>query len=113
MNYKTVILTVTKGLALLLVLTILLPSAVKLTHAFNHQTHDVCESDDEAYTHFHQSDLDCNFYKFKLTENQFYAVFNYKEQLTSPFLEQALEHYISFNNHQQLSNFLRGPPQLV
>jgi hypothetical protein len=97
----------------MLVLAVLLPSAVKLTHVFNHHTHEVCESDDKSNTHFHESDLDCDFYKFKLTKNQFFVITKYKKQKPHPFLKQKLDYYISFNNYQQLTRFLRGPPQLV
>jgi hypothetical protein len=97
----------------MLVLVVLLPSAVKLTHAFNHHTHEVCESDNDSITHFHQSDLDCDFYKFKLNNNQFFVLTEYELKTILPFSKEKLEHYISFNNYQQLSRFLRGPPQLV
>ena len=113
MNTKTVILSVFKALAIVLVLAVLLPSAVKLTHAFNHHEHEVCESDNESKTHFHESDLDCDFYKFKLTKNQFFVLSKYETKAILPFSKEKLEHYISFNNYQQLSRFLRGPPQLV
>ena len=91
----------------------LLPSAVKLTHVFNHHEHEICESDDESKTHFHESDLDCDFYKFKLNKNQFFVLSKYRKKAEFPFSKQTLEYYISYNNHQQLSTFLRGPPQLV
>ena len=97
----------------MLVLAVLLPSVVKLTHAFTHHTHEVCEFDNESTTHFHESDIDCDFYKFKLTENQFFIVFKYEKSLKTLQLTQKQEHYISFNNYQQLTRFLRGPPQLV
>ena len=94
-------------------LIVLLPSAVKLTHAFNHHTHEVCESDNQLKTHFHESDLDCDFYKFKLNKNQFFVLSKYDNNTDIPFSKESLEHYISFNNYQQLSRFLRGPPLLV
>jgi hypothetical protein len=97
----------------MLVLAVLLPSAVKLTHAFNHHTHEVCESDNESVTHFHESDLDCDFYKFKLNKNQFFTIINSEVRLYNPFLKQEVNYYISFNNLQQLIRFQRGPPRLV
>lgn len=113
MNIKTVITSVFKTLAITLVLAVLLPSAIKLTHAFNHHTHEVCESDNESKTHFHESDIDCDFYKFKLTKNQFFVLSKYEKSAEFQFSKQKLDYYISFNNYQQLTRFLRGPPQLV
>ncbi|WP_296384811.1 hypothetical protein [Winogradskyella sp.] len=113
MNFKTVITSIFRVLALILVLAVLLPSVVKLTHAFNHHTHEVCESDNEATTHFHESDLECDFYKFKLTKNQFFVLSKYEKNAKFQFSKQKLDYYISFNNYQQLTRFLRGPPQLV
>lgn len=113
MIIKTVITSVFKALAILLVLAVLLPSAVKFSHAFNHHTHEVCESDNDFQTHFHESDIDCDFYKFKLTKNQFFVLSEYEKKAEFPFSKQTTEHYISFNNFQQLTRFLRGPPQLV
>ena len=102
-----------KVLAITLVLAVLLPSAVKLTHAFNHHTHEVCESDNDFKTHFHQSDVECDFYKFKLSENQFFILSEYNQKAHFQFSKDNLDYYISFNNYQQLTRFLRGPPQLV
>jgi len=100
-------------IAIVLVLAVLLPSAVKLTHAFNHHTHEVCDSDNNTNTHFHESDLDCDFYKFKLTENQFFVVSKYEKNTDFQLSRLETDDYTSFNNYQQLTRFLRGPPQLV
>jgi len=97
----------------MLTLAVLLPSAIKLAHIFNHHKHEVCESDNKSKTHFHKSDLDCDFYKFKLTKNQFFVLSKYDIKTKFPFLSETTNYYISFNNHQQLTRFLRGPPQLV
>ena len=113
MNIKAIIVSVFKVLAIVLVLAVLFPSVVKLSHAFNHHTHEVCESDNESKTHFHESDLDCDFYKFKLTKNQFFVLSKYSIKPNFLFSKEKLEHYISYNNYRQLTRFLRGPPQLV
>lgn len=113
MKVKNIISSTIKVLAIVLTLAVLLPSAIKLVHAFNHHTHEVCESDNESNTHFHKSDIDCDFYKFKLTKNQFFALSKYNNTLVLPFLDKEANYYISFNKYQQSSKFLRGPPQLV
>ncbi len=79
MNIKTVMASVFRVLAIMLVLTVLLPSVLKLTHAFTHHKHEVCDTDNKHETHFHESDLNCDFYKFKLTKTQFFE--NYQELL--------------------------------
>ena len=113
MNVKTLITFIFRVSAIVLTLAVLLPPAAKLSHAFNHHTHEVCENDDTSNTHFHQADIDCDFYKFKLTKNQFFVLSKYDEKLELPYSKQELNYYTSFNNYQQLQKFLRGPPQLV
>ena len=113
MNIKTVILSFFKGLAIALSLAVLFPSIVKLTHSFNHHTHQVCDEDVNHHTHFHQSDLDCDFYKFKLSKIQFFNGFESSEKQDIVDFKVTTHYYISFHNNQQLTRFLRGPPQLV
>lgn len=113
MKLKTVIQALFKVLAFLLVLAVLFPSALKFSHAFTHHSHQVCEDDNSSSTHFHETDIDCDFYKFKLTKNQFFVLSKYESKAKFPDSRKTTEHYISFNNYQQLTRFLRGPPQLV
>jgi len=97
-----------KGIAMILLVAIILPSAVKLTHAFKNHKHEVCTN--TLDTHFHEVEIDCEFYKFKLNNN-FTVAFN---------------EIIIFNNNNNYSTFyskyrflksyknfgiaLRGPP---
>ena len=62
----------------MLILAVLLPSVIKLTHSFNHSKHEVCDNDNEQQTHFHETDLDCDFYKFKLTKIQFFKLYEFE-----------------------------------
>ncbi len=79
---------------------------------FNHHEHEVCTNDNvDTNTHFHEFDLDCEFYKFKLTQNQYFLVYDYDENLKFSKTSESLSYYISFNNHQHLTRQLRGPPQ--
>jgi hypothetical protein len=95
----------------ILMIALLLPSAVKFSHIFSHNQHEICNGENQ--THLHKSDIDCNFYKFKLNTN-FYSLFEYFEM---PFkvsyfkIDRAL--YFFLNNHRPLSFSLRGPPALV
>lgn len=113
MNFKTVITSLFKVLAILLILAILMPSAVKLTHSFNHHKHEVCDNDNTHKIHFHESDLDCDFYKFKLTKIQFFKLNEYQTKKQTDYFKPNSKYFTSLNNHQQLTRFLRGPPQLM
>jgi hypothetical protein len=48
----------------ILVIALLTPSFVKFFHVFENHSHQVCKNNQK--THFHEFDLDCEFYKFKL-----------------------------------------------
>ncbi|NRD20191.1 hypothetical protein HNV08_09025 [Winogradskyella eckloniae] len=112
MNHKTVISSLFKGLAIVLVLAVLLPSAVKLNHVFSHHSHKVCDNDDTSDTHFHETDFDCDFYKFKLTNNLFVEFINYEISSNTVVSRQLSLYYISLNNYLQTTRFDRGPPQI-
>ena len=100
-----------KTLTVLLVLTLLIPTGVKLAHVFDHHKHEVCQG--IGTTHIHKVDLDCEFHKFSITHHYqlpeefdelFQIVFHTRTyNLTYKFL----------NNHRPLSFSLRGPPVLV
>ncbi|MBU2928905.1 hypothetical protein [Winogradskyella psychrotolerans] len=110
MNLKTVLTSIFKTLAFLLVLAVLLPSAVKLSHVFTHHTHKVCENDQSLDTHFHEADVECNFYKFKLTNNLFLVINNYELASTKTAVTQLPSYYTSLKNYHYLISFVRGPP---
>jgi hypothetical protein len=96
------------------VLAVLLPSAVKLTHVFNHHNHEVCENDatDNA-THFHQLDVDCEFYKFKLNTNYYSGVYTIETPSENNFSKNDTCLYLFLRTHQQNTTHLRGPPNLA
>ena len=95
---------------LILVTALLVPSFVKLAHAFENHKHEVCITPQKS--HYHEFDLDCEFYKFKKA-NQFHLnninefeffVAEYKSATISPY-----KHLIS---HRKLSFSLRAPPKV-
>ena len=102
-----------QALALVLVMAVLFPSVVKLNHAFSHHTHIVCHNDDSGETHFHQTDMDCEFYKFKLTTQ-----FHFQNNLDL-FIPSEDNYKISASQYEFVSKFqklqttLRGPPALI
>ncbi len=99
--------------SLLLVITLLVPTAVKFAHILSHHdhTHEVCLGKKSA--HLHKVDVDCEFYKFQLN-NHFLLTVEYDYNIYTPSNLKALSLTYKFlNNHQQLSFSLRGPPSLV
>ena len=97
----------------MLVLTVLLPSAIKLTHAFNHHEHEVCDTDNAHQTHFHEADLDCDFYKFKLTSQYYYQSKPIEFTSIDSNFKISDSQYEFISDYQKLQTALRGPPQLI
>lgn len=94
--------------ALVLAMAVLSPIGVKLVHSLNHHEHEVCEGYTE--THFHSLDLDCEFYKFKLSKELNINVYNYLSAVNTvnSYLVETL-HFLPYT-HQHLSFSLRAPP---
>jgi hypothetical protein len=113
LSKKTIIKPTTKILALALILAVLLPSAVKLTHAFNHHSHEVCKNDSNSTTHYHQVDIDCEFYKFKLNTNYYSGLHSFETIIQNNFSKVNSCVYLFLRAHQQNTSYLRGPPTLV
>ena len=113
MNFKILITVICRVLAVVLVLAVLFPSALKLSHAFTHHKHNVCSEDTEHNTHFHQSDIDCNFFNFKLTKQ--YHFNNSPIHLVSikSNFKISDSQYEFASDYQKLQTALRGPPQLI
>lgn len=108
-NNKTHI--ILSSLALILCFSLLVPSGVKLLHAFEEHKHEVCEFPQE--NHYHELDLDCEFYKFNQT-NQIYFENSYESNHHSLVSNQPLfSLYYHLKSHQHLSFSLRGPPHFI
>ena len=96
---------------LVLIAALLVPSFVKLAHAFESHQHEVCKTPQKS--HFHELDLDCEFYKFKLS-NAFHCQFK-DYYLASTSLTTTVNNLYtsSYSNFQVQQISLRGPPQLI
>lgn len=94
--------------AMVLAMAVLTPVGVKLAHSLNHHEHEVCQG--YAETHLHSLDLDCEFYKFKLSKELNISVYNYQNATNevNSYLIQTL-HFLPYT-HQHLSFSLRAPP---
>ena len=95
----------------ILIIALLVPSFVKLAHAFETHKHEVCKTPQKS--HYHELNLDCEFYKFKLS-NAFSVEFeDFNITVFNPFLI-VPKYYTSFYNNLQIKQTsLRGPPQLI
>ena len=107
-NYKQHI--AFKLTTLAIVLSLILPFAVKLSHAFNHHEHEVCLG--EFQTHLHNSDLDCSFYKFKTSNSFTFTLFQSELVFVQANHRVHESQYEFISNYQKLQHSLRGPPQI-
>ena len=102
----------TKSLALLLVVTVLLPATVKAMHVFENHKHEVCTEKTSDH-HLHQIDVDCDFYKIKLNNSLSFSVFSYTLLEVKNNHKPILSQYQFISSYQRLGIVLRGPPQIV
>ena len=100
-----------KILAFSLALLLLLPTAIKITHAFNHYKHEVCYGNKTE--HLHRLDFDCKFYDFKLTHNSILSTFNFNIFVPRLIHIESTSQYVFLSTYQQLHFSLRGPPSRV
>ena len=107
-NSKTQILF--KTATLLLVFTLLIPSAVKFMHLFSHHEHEICNG--EIRTHLHKADFDCSFHKFKLSAPYTIPNFEYVFLAIEDNHKIYEDAYYFLSDYQQLHFSLRGPPQI-
>ncbi|WP_298901986.1 hypothetical protein [uncultured Psychroserpens sp.] len=98
----------TKLVALLLAFTLIVPSVVKFSHALSSHEHEVCF--DENQTHFHNVDVDCEFYKFKLSNSLYIQLEDYSLSADDTIYKPIIPYHNFLKSHQQLFSFLRGPP---
>lgn len=97
-----------RSLIITLVITLLVPSFVKLAHAFEDHKHEICITPQKE--HFHEFDIDCEFYKFK-TSPQIAISFDYFENLDiKTTTAKIISQYQFISDYQRLSFSLRGPP---
>lgn len=99
-----------KGFTLIIVLTLILPSAVKFMHVFENHQHEVCYGEAEA--HFHTLDIDCEFYNFK-NNIPFTLPKNTPSSIAYLDIKCTITTYYSFlSDYQRLHFTLRGPPAI-
>jgi len=94
-----------------LIVTLLGPSFVKLAHAFETHKHEVCKTPQKS--HYHELDLDCEFYKFKLSHAFNFQPEDFSLEITKRILYVDNFYKAFYNNLQLQQPSLRGPPQLI
>lgn len=103
--------TVFKVSLLLLVVALLLPSAVKFSHIFEEHVHQVCEYPQKL--HYHDFDLDCEFYKFKLNTANTFSSPHYDINNPKHLKDFIISQYQFISDYQKNQTSLRGPPSLI
>lgn len=93
---------------LLIVLCLVLPSVVKFTHIFAHHEHEVCLGENQS--HFHELDMDCEFYKFNLNHQTTLTNFEFVPLEVTHDQEVITSGYLFLSSFQRLHFSLRGPP---
>ncbi|WP_298896159.1 hypothetical protein [uncultured Psychroserpens sp.] len=97
--------------SLLLAFVLVLPSVVKFSHALSSHEHEVCFIKNQ--THFHNIDIDCEFYKFKLSNSLYIQLENYSLTANDKLYKPITTYHNFLKSHQHLPSYLRGPPSLM
>ncbi|RLD29377.1 MAG: hypothetical protein DRI75_03555 [Bacteroidetes bacterium] len=90
---------------------LLTPSFVKFSHVFEEHIYEVCNNPQK--THFHEIDLDCEFYKFKLNKKFVFASIEFQFLNVVENYKSNSSQYQFLSDYQFLQFSLRGPPQLI
>jgi hypothetical protein len=93
---------------LLLVLCILAPIAVKLSHAI--YEHESLECSEPAAIHVHEIELDCDFQKFKLSTQYYSVPTKFENKIVAVERVKNFNFYTFLSKYQKLHFALRGPP---
>lgn len=96
---------------LILITALLVPSFVKLAHAFETHKHEICKTPQK--NHYHELNLDCEFYKFKLNTTFNFQPTEYNFTVLNQSVEEDNFYKSFFHNLHIAQTSLRGPPQLI
>jgi hypothetical protein len=97
-----------KYILLIMVVALLFPSAVSITHIYAHEKQEVCQNYFD--THFHKKNIDCVICKYHPTPVIALDLFNFKLNAAIPVNKKFFNHYQFLSDFQKLSFELRGPP---
>lgn len=91
---------------------LLTPSFVKLAHDFDDHKHDVCKTP-QSTSHYHELNWECEFYKFKLSDQYSFSLLNFDLVPYAFDFEYLHPKYQLESNSKYFQKTLRGPPCLV
>ena len=94
-----------------LMLLFFAPTVAKFNHLLEAHKHEACHHPKKL--HYHEVDIDCEFYKFKLNQEFHFNVISF-ELITNTFetLKRSI-YYQPITDKSSLSYTLRGPPIFV
>ena len=97
--------------AILLTVSIAVPSIVKFAHIFEDHKHEVCTNN--TSTHFHEFDVECEFYKFKVPI-QYLSTIDVSNTIeTITITNKVYNHYTLLTSTKFNLFELRGPPSRI
>lgn len=102
---------ITQFLILALAAVLVLPSVVKFSHVLSEHEHEVCV--DANSSHFHELDIDCEFYKFKLNTNYYTSLELVEINPNEHFNSSEHSYDVFVPRQDRSSTSKRGPPVLI
>lgn len=100
-----------KVLVVLLTIVLVTPLVVKLYHIFEDHNHEICKTPNK--THFHELEIDCEFYNFKLNTQFNLSIKSVIIPALKEITQSITSQYHFISDYQQLHFSLRGPPLSV
>ncbi len=98
-------------ICILLMVSLLTPSIVKLSHAINEHEHFECTAMGEL--HVHEVEMDCDFQKFNLSNYIYPELVESPKAFIVPLPKKCFLQYTFLNKYQKLHFSLRGPPPAI
>jgi hypothetical protein len=95
----------------ILIIALLVPSFVKLAHTFETHKHEICKTPQKS--HYHELNLDCDFYKFKLSNALYIQHYDIEITSKSQLILVSNLYTSAYSNLHLQQTSLRGPPQLI
>ncbi|WP_430966372.1 hypothetical protein [Spongiimicrobium sp. 2-473A-2-J] len=96
--------------SMVLVISIALPSMVKLSHAIHDHLQQECTK--RGAVHIHEVELDCDFQKYKLSSQFYPALYAFTVFPVPNYDTTNFSAYFFLSDYQALHFSLRGPPSL-
>lgn len=96
--------------AFMIIACMALPSIMKLSHAIHEHQSQSCSAD--ISLHFHEAEFDCEFQKFKLSQQFYPPIQQYEIYSPTFWIGINSDSYSFLSTYQKLHFSLRGPPNV-